>query len=1541
MKKRLLSIILTLALCLSLLPMSALAAGTVTEVKIDGVDANGNIIKYDQSGFSRTGPVLQTTDRTLSGQYYIVQESMTIDGNLTVDGSKNGGLVLCEGVTLTVTGALIHTGGNAFYIYGQSNAGQNAGRLVIKNSLDNTGAAIRSTTYARLGISRGELEIHGGQSGKLVEEVELYSTRPVHTATLNDTTKLLYQDWTNKTSITGNKLVIEYCKHDSADIVWINDNNTQHHWKCETCGFVSTAKYEHEFRPVERSAETHTMKCDLCGYEKIETHSYDTGSTELFPTLDGKGHSSKACKWCGYTSGNVAPHTYDNDGACSACGFEPIISDSEKNLYDKMDYADAFEAAAKGKVAWVQLESFVKDESDNYTNIVSRGFDFDYSGQSVRLKTNGKTLNTSDGTLLDVSAGTLIVEGEAKILETGTYNGSGSAINITGGSLIFENALTAQGGVDSNWQHPAIYATGGTLDMQGKVTLTGGLKLSGSAVLATKLKAGDVLNGGVSVGGSYNSVNELLGTGLAFATKSGETTTIVNGNVTSLSGNITVVEHTHSYTNNGACACGAVCPHDTIDDATGKCPTCNTTFAAAVNSTLYSDMTQAIAKWKNDGGTLKLYVSGGTVSFDNASTQKPFSIDLNGHNINKDQTAISLNGVNLTIEDSREKESSQGAFGAIVADSGSLTLENGGYLQGLKVTADSTATVMLKGGKVNALDCPKPVYTLLPDGYALMDGNLTVGPYGILKPGTQTYTIKNTQLKNITTTKSGNTTFGSQTIPFALSLRTDDSEIGKMSFKWYRIDRTTGTAVEIASFTTDETPVESVYTFNPDHVSISSDGWNDMTPGKYDVICVVAGKKSDGAYCWQTALTGYTLTVGKAGIADADVQVTNKTYNGNPQSPDVTVTLGGKTLVEGTDYTISGNSQTDAGNYTLKITGTGNYTGEKTANWSIAPKEVANAAVNVTNGPFTYNGTTIEPEVVVMDGTTVIPANEYTVSYDENINAGTATVTVTDKNGGNYTVNDSTTFAIGKAAAPTVQPGSMTVVNNLAKTYTVDLAALLPKLGENCAYGMVTYTLGHVDMSSYYTSGTAKIEEGKLILPINAVNSNKENKIDTVTVFVNSTNYAQFTLAIDVYATNKIIPTGTPTLSKDTLTYGEALSTITLSGNMNGVEGTFAWADGMVKPSAGEYTATWNFTPKDTETYQGTSGTVKITVNKATPTGEPKYTAITTSGKKLSDAGLTTEGGTFSGAGTVKWELPADTEVKANTAYKWVFTPTSGNYNAIEGSITLYSVSSSGSSSKPSYSVNTPGKTENGSVSLSTKNAVKGSTVTVTVQPESGYVLEKLVVTDKDGKQLAVTDLGGGKYSFVMPAGTVKVEASFQEQAKAPAFEDVSEGAYYYEAVQWAQEKGITDGISEDLFGPNQPCTRGQIVTFLWRAAGSPAPKGTSSFADVPAESYYAQAVAWAVENGITNGTGEGAFSPDASCDRSQSVTFLFRALGGETAGDAAFSDVPAGSYYASAVAWAAEQGITNGTSSTTFSPNEICTRGQIVTFLYRGYQGK
>ena len=267
--------------------------------------------------------------------------------------------------------------------------------------------------------------------------------------------------------------------------------------------------------------------------------------------------------------------------------------------------------------------------------------------------------------------------------------------------------------------------------------------------------------------------------------------------------------------------------------------------------------------------------------------------------------------------------------------------------------------------------------------------------------------------------------------------------------------------------------------------------------------------------------------------------------------------------------------------------------------------------------------------------------------------------------------------------------------------------------------------------------------------------------------------------------------------------------------------------------------------------------------------------------------------------------------------------------------------SSGGGSSSPSYSVTTPGKTENGTVTVSPRSAEKGDTVTITAKPDSGYQLDDLTVIDKNGNELKLTDKGNGKYTFTMPASKVEIKATFVKEVETSPFSDVSASNYYYEAVKWAQEKGITGGIGNGLFGPNQPCTRAQIVTFLWRAAGSPEPKSMSSFSDVSTDSYYAKAVAWAVENGITTGTGDGKFSPDATCTRAQSVTFLFRAIGKLVDSKAEFSDVLTDSYYANAVAWAVENGVTNGIGDGLFGPDNSCTRAQIVTFLFRAYQGK
>ena len=257
----------------------------------------------------------------------------------------------------------------------------------------------------------------------------------------------------------------------------------------------------------------------------------------------------------------------------------------------------------------------------------------------------------------------------------------------------------------------------------------------------------------------------------------------------------------------------------------------------------------------------------------------------------------------------------------------------------------------------------------------------------------------------------------------------------------------------------------------------------------------------------------------------------------------------------------------------------------------------------------------------------------------------------------------------------------------------------------------------------------------------------------------------------------------------------------------------------------------------------------------------------------------------------------------------------------------------------PTYPATAPA-VPNGTVAVSPANASKGANVTVTVKPNEGYELGSLAVKDASGDLLPLADLGNGKYSFVMPDGKASVEAEFVKTA-ATSFADVPANDYFADAVKWAVDKDVTNGLTDTMFGPYESCTRTQIVTFLWRAAGSPEPRTASSFTDVPASAYYAKAVAWAIENGITNGMAETTFAPNATCTRGQSVTFLYRALKGTASGSTNFTDVKSDAFYTDAINWAVANNVTNGTSNTTFSPNADCTRAEIVTFLYRAYQGK
>ena len=266
-----------------------------------------------------------------------------------------------------------------------------------------------------------------------------------------------------------------------------------------------------------------------------------------------------------------------------------------------------------------------------------------------------------------------------------------------------------------------------------------------------------------------------------------------------------------------------------------------------------------------------------------------------------------------------------------------------------------------------------------------------------------------------------------------------------------------------------------------------------------------------------------------------------------------------------------------------------------------------------------------------------------------------------------------------------------------------------------------------------------------------------------------------------------------------------------------------------------------------------------------------------------------------------------------------------------------------GSGGSSSYPITVPGKTENGTVTVSPRSAEKGDSVTITVKPDSGYQLDDLAVTDKNGKELKLTDKGNGKYTFTMPSGKVKINATFTKEAEPSPFSDVSTSAYYYEAVKWAAENGITGGVGNSLFAPNQPCTRAQIVTFLWRAAGSPVVNYRMPFTDVDEGAYYAEAVRWAASCGIVTGLTETTFGTNGVCTRAQAAAMIYRCAQAQGKGFTGawmfhlpFTDVPEWAY--ESVAWCYMNGVTTGVSETSFAPGNDCTRAQIVTFLWRAF---
>ena len=723
----------------------------------------------------------------------------------------------------------------------------------------------------------------------------------------------------------------------------------------------------------------------------------------------------------------------------------------------------------------------------------------------------------------------------------------------------------------------------------------------------------------------------------------------------------------------------------------------------------------------------------------------------------------------------------------------------------------------------------------------------------------------------------------------------------------------------------------------------------------------------------------YTLTVKPKTLTKDDLTYSGsitKVYDGSTNAPSgLTVSVKSSSLVNGDILTVNGTLQFNSANvgdaseitFTPTAITTGNYTLAATEaltipSASITAKEVTlTSGINATNRCYAKDN----KAVALTKGTLAFTGLVIGETLDVNI---PATGTISDATVGTYnvtysgvTLKDGTT---GKASNYKLVGSLPTVTVTISKAATPVLADIPVSFkytvttGEKAIgsvmpddAGTLTYSKGTESKTGSVTVTSWAVDPttGKVTYTLS---NGAANDTVTLPVTIVSAYYEDATVKVKITLTARDNQAELRITGGTTVVYGQTLQLGTSGGSGTGAV-TYAVTNGTgeatINPETGVLTpvkvgsvSVIATKAGDTDYNEVTSASVEITITRATPTGAPKYTAITTIGKTLADAGLTTAGSNLSVPGTVKWvddtgaDLPATTTVEANKLYKWVFTPAdSANYTTLTGTIELYHKSSSSGSGwyYTYYTIKATAGT-NGSISPSGWTSVRdGRDQTFTITPDKGYAVAKVLV---DGKSVGAVK----SYTFKNVTKDHTIEAIFMKSNGNPqtgVFVDVAEGSYYEEAIDWAVEKGITNGVSSNMFAPNDPCTRAQIVTFLWRAAGSPASKSMSSFTDVPADAFYAKAVAWAVENGITSGTGESKFSPNSACTRAQAVTFLYRASGSPAvSGKAEFSDVSTTAFYADAVAWAAKKGITTGIGGGLFGSDNDCTRGQIVTFLWR-----
>lgn len=742
------------------------------------------------------------------------------------------------------------------------------------------------------------------------------------------------------------------------------------------------------------------------------------------------------------------------------------------------------------------------------------------------------------------------------------------------------------------------------------------------------------------------------------------------------------------------------------------------TVVATLDGVDYIDMTTALEAWQAKGGKLELQngdknsgvcyeIGEVTWKFQNA----PGTLDLNGVCIKGSITLSGSSKYPLEIRDSKEKVSSNGALQGLTVEKGAkLTLTDGCYISQLTVADGAEDGIKLMGGKVAGLKCSAPVYHMIPEGYALMNGNITVDPTKVIEYSEGlTLTAKDAQI-TVTGNRAGSVAYGEHKIPFAISVTTNDSEIGRMGFEWYLVKEDGTTALLTEHGRDVWSDGNGAYHYDVTMDGSNNIGWESLEADKaYDIICVNIGKESDGAYRWQTTLQGFQLTVTKANLnsENTTVEITNAEeleYTGNPLTAEVKVTYRGTELTEGQDYKVSSNTGTEAGIYTLNITGQGNYEGSVDKTFTIRPTDKltvegtadAGAVYGTKISDIVINGLTVRLNGIVVPGS-------WKFSGRQIPNAGTTaayTAVFTPESKNYKQITQRITPNIRKAAARTLTDIPVSIKYNVTMG-----EASIQNAGMPVDAGTLAFTKG----GTAGRTGSVTVMDWEIDRDTGKVTYILAGGAagDTVTlpVTIASTNYETSTVNVKITLTNKEEQTALTVTGKTTVEFGQTLQLGINGGSGTGnVTYTVTNGDGQAGIDAtGRLIPTKVGTVIVTATKAGdddynaiTSGPVTITITKAASTGTPGYTGITTDGQTLRDADLRISGGSLHPtAGRLEWiddagnVLPDTTVVEANKTYLWRYTPEDTNYAPLTGSVVLYPVSNRGDSSDvpdtPSY----------------------------------------------------------------------------------------------------------------------------------------------------------------------------------------------------------------------------------------------------------------